>query len=279
MQPASPQPWTLFWPRSGEMPLPGLPAMPAASARLITPCALAVPFECWLMPMPQIMQEPLNGGLAKARAAAIRSVSGTPVISGRHRWRIFAHRLGPLGKTLGASPDELHVRQALVEQHVRQAVEQRDVGARELTQPDIGVVVQLRPLRIDDDQHRATLDRPTEAHRDHRVVGRAVRAHDHQTARVLVVHVRVAGRAAAERLQHRVHRRRMAQSRAVVDVVAVHDRAHELLDHVRVFVGALGRGERAERAAMFDEFVRDQIERLVPGGPFEHGRCDESAAS
>src|SRR5262249_38702588 len=81
MQPASPQPCTLFWPRSGEIPLPGLPAMPAANARLITPYALAVPLECWLTPMPQIMDEPTHGGLPNGRAAFTMSVSGTPVMA------------------------------------------------------------------------------------------------------------------------------------------------------------------------------------------------------
>ena len=55
----------------------------------------------------------------------------------------------------------------------------------------------------------------------------------------------------------------------MIDVVAVHHRTHELLNDVRVFVGALGRGKCAKCATMFDQFVGDQIQRLVPGGLFE----------
>ena len=76
MQPASPQPWTLFWPRSGEMPLPGRPSWPATSERLSSAWALAVPLVCWVTPMPQIRHEPENGGRAYQRAAWTMSAPG-----------------------------------------------------------------------------------------------------------------------------------------------------------------------------------------------------------
>ena len=43
------------------------------------------------------------------------------------------------------------------------------------------------------------------------------------------------------------HRRRMAQPRAVVDVVAAEAGAHQLLEQVGLFVAALGRAEAGER--------------------------------
>jgi hypothetical protein len=79
MQPASPQPWTLFCPRSGEMPEPGKPICPAASDRFSTACALAVPLMCWVMPMPQMRHEPEKGGRAYQRAACAMSARETPV--------------------------------------------------------------------------------------------------------------------------------------------------------------------------------------------------------
>src|SRR5437762_523952 len=64
MHPASPHPWTLFWPRRGEMPLPGKPIWPATSDRFRTAWALWMPFVCCVMSMPQIRHEPANGGPA-----------------------------------------------------------------------------------------------------------------------------------------------------------------------------------------------------------------------
>jgi hypothetical protein len=81
MHPASPQPCTLFWPRSGEIPEAGNPIWPAASERLSNACALAVPLMCWVMPMPQMRQEPANGGFAYQRAACAMSSARTPVTS------------------------------------------------------------------------------------------------------------------------------------------------------------------------------------------------------
>src|SRR6266545_1170502 len=79
MQPASPQPWTLFWPRRGEMPLPGKPICPATSERFRSACALWMPLTCWVMPIPQMRLEPANGGRAYQRAAWAMACEGTPV--------------------------------------------------------------------------------------------------------------------------------------------------------------------------------------------------------
>ena len=61
------------------MPEPGKPIWPAASDRLSTAWALAVPLVCWVMPMPQIRHEPANGGRAYQRAACAMSSRATPV--------------------------------------------------------------------------------------------------------------------------------------------------------------------------------------------------------
>ena len=49
---------------------------------------------------------------------------------------------------------------------------------------------------------------------------------------------------------------RVAEPRAVIDVVGAHHHPHELLDDVGVLVGGLGRGERAEAAAVAGQAVR-----------------------
>ena len=98
-QPASPQPWTLFCPLNGEIPDPGLPNCPVSRARLSKLCALAVPFVCWVIPIPQIKHEPLNLGEAYNFAASKISEELTPVIFSAYSRVyfsiIFDHSLNP----------------------------------------------------------------------------------------------------------------------------------------------------------------------------------------
>ena len=56
----------------------------------------------------------------------------------------------------------------------------------------------------------------------------------------------------------------------MVNVIGTHQQADELLLHVAIFVGGLGRGERSERAAVRGKFLRHQIQRLIPGRLGEH---------
>ena len=99
------------------------------------------------------------------------------------------------------------------------------------------------------------------------MVGRWVAADDNQTAGAFVVGVGIAGCAAAQRGQHGFDRWAVAQAGAVVNVVAAHYEAGELLLNVTVFVGGLGGTEGGEGiAAILDESGGDQIQSLVPGG-------------
>jgi hypothetical protein len=61
------------------MPEPLKPIWPATRDRFSRACALAVPLMCWVMPMPQIRQEPAKGGRAYQRAAWAMASCGTPV--------------------------------------------------------------------------------------------------------------------------------------------------------------------------------------------------------
>ena len=103
------------------------------------------------------------------------------------------------------------------------------------------------------------------------MVDRGVRAdHEHDLG-LEHVHHRVGHGAAAHTLEQRRHRRRMAQARAVVDVVGAEAGAHQLLEQVRLLVAALGRAEAGERrrsvpVADAHQSARGQVERLVPGG-------------
>ena len=171
MHPASPQPWTLFWPRSGEIPEPGTPSCPVTSDRLRSECALWMPLVCWVIPMPQIRQEPANGGRAYQRAAWAMSAAGTPVIASARSSVNSARDARQSSKPSVRARDEVEIRQALVEDDAGHRVEQRDVGARARLDEEIGLVAQLHALGVDDDDPRAAGHGPPEADGDDRMIG------------------------------------------------------------------------------------------------------------
>ena len=178
--------------------------------------------------------------------------------------RVRLERTAPRVEALGALADEALVVEPLVDDHARHRVEEGHVGAGALGEPEVGLVAQLHALGVDDDQARAAAHGTTKADGDHRVVRGRVGADHHEAARFFVVLVRVGRRARAHGGEHRLHRGRVAEARAVVDVVGGHDHAAELLHEVAVFVGGLGAGERAEAAAVLREAVGGGVERLVP---------------
>ena len=84
--------------------------------------------------------------------------------------------------------------------------------------------------------------------------------------------------AGADPLQEGGHGRGVTQPRAVIDVVGAQGGPHQLLEEVRLLVGALGRAEAGEGAGAVGfldlaEPPRDEVERLVPGRLAE-GRQD-----
>src|SRR4029078_965791 len=74
--------------------------------------------------------------------------------------------------------------------------------------------------------------------------------------------------------EQRHDRRRMAKARAVVDVVRAKAGAHQLLEEVRLLVGALRRAEDGERIAVLlaDLFQAgsSKVQRLFPACLAEH---------
>jgi len=71
-------PCTLFCPRSGCRPAPGLPTFPVIEHIAIRQRALSVPVVCWEIPIPQKMTPDL--ALPQTRATRRISSAGTPVI-------------------------------------------------------------------------------------------------------------------------------------------------------------------------------------------------------
>ena len=95
MSPASLAPCTLFWPRSGCRPEPGLPIWPVTAQSAMRQRALSVPCTCWLTPMPQRIIDAF--AVAKARATS-RSVS-----AGMPQTGAMASGLQPITLALSAS--------------------------------------------------------------------------------------------------------------------------------------------------------------------------------
>src|SRR5262249_58125653 len=91
---------------------------------------------------------------------------------------------------------------------------------------------------------------------------------------VLALVERGGHRAGADALHQRRHRRGVAQSRAVIDVVGAEADAHELLEEISLLVRTFGRAESRKRlraVAVADRLEPrgSAIERLLPCGGAE----------
>jgi hypothetical protein len=153
---------------------------------------------------------------------------------------------------------------------VHHAVVEGDVGARLDLAEDVGVVGDPLAPRVDDDQLRTAPPRLLEERRGDRVVRGRVRAGEQRDVGVDDVAVGRRDRAGADALEQRRHRRRVAEARAVVDVVRAEARPDQLLEEVGLLVRALRRSEAGDRPrAVLGvdplELGRRELERLLPG--------------
>ena len=248
------------------MPAPRLPICPVRNERLSRLWQFGVPLVCWVIPMPQTRHEPperRHGVEAGGGADIIGGAAGDPLRLFR---RVAVDDGAPRLEAFGALFNERRVVQPLVENHLGHRVEQGHVGARVGPQPDVGVVAEVDALGVDDHELGPPLDDGAPHPRRHDgVVRGGVGAGDDETAGVLVVDVRIRRGPAADSGDHRLHRGRVAEACAVVDVVGLHEQAGELLLDVAVLVGCLGRAEGGEGAPVLDELLRHQVKRLVPG--------------
>ena len=187
------------------------------------------------------------------------------------------HRLGTVRGHVGlqflvaqrAVGDEALRDQALLDDRVHHRVEQRDVGIGLELQVMRRVPRELRAARVGEDQLRAVLDRVLDPRRRHRMVDDRIGADQQHDVGLQHVHHRVRHRAGADAFEQRRDARRMAQPRAVVDVVGAEARPHQLLEQVRFLVRALGRPESRQRArpvliADTAQRAAGQRQRLVP---------------
>ena len=143
------------------------------------------------------------------------------------------------------------VDQPLGDDHVRQRVDEGDVGAglqrQVIVGLDVGRLHEVDLARIGDDQLGALTQALLHPRAEDRVAVGGIGA-DHQD-HVGMLHrleVLCAGRGAQRRHQA-VAGRRVADAGAGIDVVVAEGGAHELLDEVGLLVGAARRGDAADR--------------------------------
>ena len=213
----------------------------------------------------------------QARSASAYMCAAATEVGGRHARdlldglrRVGLDQLGHGLVALGALGHEALVDQPVADDHVRQAVQQRGVGARPHAEVELAVVGELDAARVGGDQLQALDRRLLDAGADDRVALGRVHADQQRHVGRLDVVERAGGAGQAERLAQRERRRRVAHARAVVDVVRADRGAHQALHHVAVLVGRARGGEPGDRVRPVlgldaAERVGDARDRLVPG--------------
>ncbi len=172
-------------------------------------------------------------------------------------------------EAFGVAGDVLVVGETLGDDGVQHGVEHRHVGAGLELQVLGGMARQRLPARIGDHQLGAALRRVLDVGCRHRMVHGRIGA-DHQDE--FGIHgggERRRYRTGIQALHQRRHRRGMAQTRAVIDIVGAEAGAHQLLEQIGLFVRALGRTEAGQRldaplVADFHQPPGGDIQRLVP---------------
>ena len=160
------------------------------------------------------------------------------------RIAVAADESGPVLELmpLAARPDEVLIVKLLAHDDVRDAVENGDVGAGPQRQMNVSLEVRgfdrLGLARIDHDELGALANAPLHQRPEHRVTLGRIGANHHNDVglqdRVKVL----ARRAPAHRGGEAELRRRVADARAVVDIIVAEHRAGELLREKDLFVGA-----------------------------------------
>jgi len=158
------------------------------------------------------------------------------------------HGLGELVEVLGISLDVLLVVELFIDDDVEHAVEHGDVGAVLELHHLPSMTLERLAARIHDHELGAALGRLLEEGGGDRVVfGRVGADHDDDVGIPALVEGGGDGRR-ADAFEQSGDRGGMAQPRAVIDVVAAEAGAHQLLEQIGLFVGALGRAEARQRA-------------------------------
>ncbi len=173
-------------------------------------------------------------------------------------------------EALGIAGDILFVGQAFGDDGIDHRVQHRDIAAGLERQMLGGMARQRLPARVHHDQLGAALGRVLDEGRSHRVIDRRIGADHDDDFGVHRGRERRRHCAGIQAFHQGCDRRGVAQPGAVIDIVGAEAGAHQLLEQIRLFVGALGRTETGERfhallVANLDQAPGRDIERLFPG--------------
>src|SRR5207248_1076135 len=154
------------------------------------------------------------------------------------------------------------------------AVEHRDVGAWLELQHVRGVALERLPARIHDDELRAAFGRLLEEGGGDRMVLGRIGADDDDDVGILALVEGGRDGPRADRLEQSRDRGRVAEPRAVVDIVGPEAGTHQFLEEIRLLIRGLRRAEASERlraVAVADSFEPGggAVERLLPRGGAE----------
>ncbi len=146
-----------------------------------------------------------------------------------------------------------------------------DVAARADPDITIGVIGQLRPVRIDDDELCPALGRRLHVGRRDRMIGGGIGPGDQGDVAVFDVAKGRRYRPGADHLHQRGDRRGVAEAGAVIDVVGLKRDPDQLLKEVRLLVRALRGAKSGQRRAASsladpEQTAGHQLQRLVPAG-------------
>ena len=239
--------------------MPGRPTCPVISASAIRQRALSVPCTCCEMPMPHRIIEPRDVAYRRATSRMTRRGNAA---HGRHRFRtVVRDVLANLLVTARAVGDELCRDQAFLDDGVHHRVEHGHVGVGLELQIVRRMARELGTARVGENKLGAGLDRILDPRRRHRVIDDRIGADQQHDFGLHHVHDRIRHRARADAFQQCRDARRMAQARAVIDVVRAETGADELLEQVRLLVRTLGRAEAGERAAAMR--IADALQRAA----------------
>ena len=163
--------------------------------------------------------------------------------------REFAHAVAQGVEAGGVRGDECGVDEALPQQRVQHAMEQRDVAARQQRQVQVGQVRRLGATRIDNDQLLIGMRtaRVLQSAEQDRMCPCGVAAGHEDGAGVVEVLVAGWRGIGAERCLVAGHRARHAQPGIGVDVVGAHQALGQLVEHVVVLGQQLPRAVEAHR--------------------------------
>ena len=175
-----------------------------------------------------------------------------------------------LVEAVGVGADVRLVVQAVFENHMAQAVQQHQIGARRHRQMYVGHLGEHRHPGIDDDHWKlARLQGFLESPVDDRMLLRQIRAERQQALGMFEVAVAPRRPIRTERALVAGHRRRHAQGGVAVVVVGADDAAHQLAERVELFGHDLAGGNHRHGiapVARLDalELVRHAIQRGIP---------------